>query len=42
MHEGHFTEQIVEAVMDELKKHPGRPVESITLNVWEKYHLVPE
>ncbi len=40
MHEGHFTEQIVEAVIGELKKHPGRDVESITVKVGEVYHLV--
>ena len=42
MHEGHFTEQIVEAVVNELKKYPGRAVESITVKVGEVYHLVPE
>ena len=42
MHEGHFTEQIVEAVIGELKKHPGRKVESVTVKVGEVYHLVPD
>ena len=42
MHEGHFTEQIVEAVVGELKKHPGRKVESVTVKVGEVYHLVPD
>ena len=40
MHEGHFTEQIVEAVIEELKKYPGRTVESVTVKVGEVYHLV--
>ena len=42
MHEGHFTENIVGAVVDELKKHPGRPVESVTVKVGEAYHLMPD
>ena len=42
MHEGHFTENIVGAVLDELKKHPGRSVESVTVKVGEVYHLMPD
>ena len=42
MHEGHFTEQIVEAIVSELKKYPGRKVESITVKVGEVYHLMPD
>ncbi len=42
MHEGHFTDQIVEAIIEELKKHPGRKVESVTVKVGETYHLMPE
>ena len=42
MHEGHFTEQIVEAVVEELKKHPQRALESITVKVGETYHLIPD
>ena len=42
MHEGHFTEQIVEAIVGELKKHPGKPVESVTVKVGEVYHLMPD
>ena len=42
MHEGHFTENIVEAVLDELKKYPGRTVESITVKVGETYHLAAD
>ena len=39
MHEGHFTEQIVEGVIVELKKYPGRVIDSITVKVGEVYHL---
>jgi len=42
MHEGHFTEQIVEAVLGEIKKHPGRLATSITVKVGETYHLVTD
>jgi len=42
MHEGHFTDQIVASVVDELKKYPGKDVQSITVKVGETYHLVPE
>jgi len=42
MHEGHFTEQIIDSVMGELKKYPGKTVESITVKVGEVYHLVPD
>jgi len=42
MHEGHFTEQIIESVMSELKRYPGKTVESITVKVGEVYHLVPD
>jgi hydrogenase nickel insertion protein HypA len=42
MHEGHFTEQIVESIIGELKKYPGRKVESVTVKVGEVYHLVPD
>jgi hydrogenase nickel insertion protein HypA len=42
MHEGHFTEQIVDAIMGELKKHPERVVESISVKVGESYHLMPD
>jgi len=42
MHEGHFTEQIIEAVISELKKYPGRVVESVTVKVGETYHLMPD
>ncbi len=42
MHEGHFTEQIIEAVINELKKYPGREVQSVNVKVGEVYHLVPD
>ena len=42
MHEGHFTAQIVEAIVRELKKHPGRKVESVTVKVGDAYHLMPD
>ncbi len=42
MHEGHFTEQIVAAVIDELKKYPGRKPKRVRVVVGEAYHLVPE
>ncbi len=42
MHEGHFTQQIVEAVIGELKKYPGRAVGSVTVKVGEAYHLMAD
>jgi hydrogenase nickel insertion protein HypA len=42
MHEGHFTENIVNAIVDELKKYPGKTVESVTVKVGETYHLLPD
>ncbi|MBF0503683.1 MAG: hydrogenase maturation nickel metallochaperone HypA [Candidatus Omnitrophica bacterium] len=42
MHEGHFTENIVDAIVGELKKHPGRTIESVTVKVGESYHLVAD
>ncbi|MDE2009644.1 MAG: hydrogenase maturation nickel metallochaperone HypA [Candidatus Omnitrophica bacterium] len=42
MHEGHFTENIVKAIIGELKKYPGRGVESVTVKVGETYHLLPD
>lgn len=42
MHEGHFTEKIVEAVVRELDKSGGRKVKSVTVKVGEVYHLMPE
>jgi len=42
MHEGHFTEQIVDAIIAEFKKHPGRKVDSVTVKVGETYHLMTD
>jgi len=42
MHEGHFTEQIVEAIIGEINKYPGRSVKSVTVKVGESYHLMPD
>ena len=42
MHEGHFTEKIVGAIVAEISKHPGREVEFVTVKVGEAYHLVPD
>ena len=42
MHEGHFTEQIVFNVIEELKKHSGRKPNKVRVTVGEVYHLVPE
>ena len=42
MHEGHFTEQIVDAIVQEIKKYPGRKVKSVTVKVGEAYHLMPD
>jgi hydrogenase nickel incorporation protein HypA/HybF len=42
MHEGHFTEQIVDAIIQELEKYPGRKPKRVNVKVGEIYHLVPE
>jgi len=42
MHEGHFTEQIVSSIIEELKKYPGRKPKQVRVKVGEVYHLVPE
>ena len=42
MHEGHFTERIVEAIVKEISKQPGRAVESVTVKVGEAYHVEPD
>lgn len=39
MHEGHFTENIVKAIVGQLKKYPGRAFDSVTVKVGEEYHL---
>lgn len=42
MHEGHFTDQIVEEILKELKKYPGSTVKTVKVTVGEVYHLVLE
>lgn len=42
MHEGHFTENIVEGILEELKNHPGRRIKTVRVAVGEVYHLVLE
>ena len=42
MHEGHFTEKIVEVVLAELYKHPGEKIKTVTVKVGDVYHLVLE
>jgi len=42
MHEGHFTDQIVEAIVFELNKHPGRKAATVTVKVGETYHLMAD
>lgn len=42
MHEGNFTEQIVEAILAELEKHPGLKPERVAVRVGEMLHLVPD
>ncbi len=42
MHEGNFTRQIVDAILDELKSHRGQPPTRVTVKVGEMLHLVPE
>ncbi len=42
MHEGQFTEKIVDAILLELKKFPGQKPKSVLVKVGEVFHLVPE
>ncbi|MBF0489339.1 MAG: hydrogenase maturation nickel metallochaperone HypA [Candidatus Omnitrophica bacterium] len=42
MHEGQFTEKIVEVVLGELKKHPGNKIKTVKVKVGDVYHLVLE
>lgn len=42
MHEGHFTDNIVMAILEELKRHPGRKIKTVNVAVGEVYHLVLE
>lgn len=42
MHEGNFTERIVAAILQELKKRPGYQPKRIKVKVGEMLHLEPE
>ncbi len=42
MHEGQFTEQIVETILNELKKYPGKTPKKVEVVVGEIYHLEKE
>ena len=42
MHEGHFTEQIVETILEELEKRQVSHPSKIKVKVGEMLHLVPE
>ncbi len=42
MHEGQFSEKIVEAILIELKKYPGKRPKSACVKVGEVFHLVPD
>ncbi len=42
MHEGQFSEKIVDAIVAELKKFPGQKPKSVLVKVGEVFHLVPE
>lgn len=42
MHEGVFTEKIVEVILEELKQHPGKKIQNVHVTVGETYHLVLE
>lgn len=42
MHEGNFTEQIVEAIVAELKNHPGLKPKRVKVKVGEMLHLESE
>ncbi len=42
MHEGNFTQAIVDAILGELKKYPDAKPEAVRVSVGEMLHLVPE
>ena len=42
MHEGHFTEQIAESIIAQMKAYPGKQIKSVTVRVGEVYHLLPD
>jgi hydrogenase nickel incorporation protein HypA/HybF len=41
MHEGNFTQAIVDAILGELKKYPNAKPETVRVSVGEMLHLVP-
>ena len=42
MHEGNFTQQIVNSILEELKKYPSSHARAVRVNVGEMLHLNPE
>jgi hydrogenase nickel incorporation protein HypA/HybF len=42
MHEGVYTDQIAQAVLDALKAHPGAKVKKVQVKVGEMLHLMPD
>ena len=42
MHEGQFTDKIVEVILAELEKYPGSKIKAVKVTVGEVYHLVLE
>ena len=42
MHEGQFTEKIVEVILSELKKYPGARIKTVKAKVGEIFHLILE
>lgn len=42
MHEGHFTQQIVERILLDIDSQENKTIKSVTVRVGEVFHLVPE
>ena len=42
MHEANFTQEIVNSILDELKKYPSCRAKQIKVKVGEMLHLMPE
>ena len=42
MHEGGFTQRIVDAILKELQAYPGRKVKRAAVKVGELFHLEPD
>ncbi len=42
MHEANFTREIVEAILEKMKKHPERIASSVKVRVGDMLHLVPD